>query len=56
MKNKKYITPKTQVKKIDTETLMAGSDKPVLTIDRINTAGNSNGGFAKKGSSIWEEN
>ena len=50
MKNKKYITPKTQVKKIDTEMLMAGSDK--ITVDNTKTYA----GFAKKGSSIWEEN
>lgn len=49
MKNKKYITPKTQVKKIDTEMLMEAS----VT---ISTAQTNNGGWAKKGSSIWEEN
>lgn len=52
MKNKKYITPKTQVKKIDTEMLMAGSD--IITVDNTKTA--TYAGFAKKGSSIWEEN
>lgn len=52
MKNKKYITPKTQVKKIDTETLMAGS----VTVDPSKKADDNNGGLAKKGYSIWEEN
>ena len=52
MKNKKYITPKTQVKKIDTEMLMAGS----ITVDNTKIAPDAYAGFAKKGSSIWEEN
>ncbi len=52
MKNKKYITPKTQVKVIDTEMPIAQS----VTIDNTKIVPDAYGGFAKKGSSIWEEN
>ena len=45
---KNYITPKTQVKTLDTEMPIAES----ITISNQPTA---NGGLAKKGVSIWEE-
>lgn len=50
---KNYITPKTQVKTLDTEMLLAGSK--TFTIDPDTTTNDGNGGLAKKGVSIWEE-
>lgn len=49
---KNYITPKTQVKTLDTEMLLAGSGE-TFTINSDKTT--ANGGLAKKGVSIWEE-
>lgn len=49
---KNYIIPKTQVKTVSTESLMAGS----LRVDRNTIVPDDAGGFAKKGFSIWEEN
>ncbi|MDY4410484.1 MAG: hypothetical protein SPE56_06655 [Prevotella sp.] len=55
MKNKKYITPKTQVKMIDTEMPIAESIKTVKIGSNDEIVNNANdAGFAKKGYSIWE--
>lgn len=53
MKKKNYITPQTQVKTLNTEMLLAVSDPLPIVPDK--TAGDSDGGFAKKNTSIWEE-
>lgn len=47
---KNYITPKTQVKMLDTEMPIATS----VPVNSGEKADDGNGGLAKKGVSIWE--
>ena len=52
---RKYIIPKTQVKAVSTEIVMAGS--PTLRVDNTSDAITSptDAGWAKKGFGIWDE-